>query len=456
MPDNTTLNPAVIAGGPVIRTDEVAGVQFPVSKIVLGDDGVDGGFVAPANPLPAHDAALQTALVGAGGKSLTDLHASLATLQGYVDGLEPLATLLNGYVDGIEALIAATNGYVDGLEALLSGTLAVSAAALPLPAGAATSAKQDTQANLLAGGLPAALGISGGLKTEPQATFFPAAGTLQNAQAANANGATYDVRGLATVLLTVTGTFTGFVNWEVSDDDATWYPLFAERVYDPTTNPLLALSSNQTNMVWNVNVSGWKSFRARTSSMSAGNVTVVAQGSVTPRPYLLIRAGQWSLGNGAEPGFNNSTPDGMAAGFKSFIQTAMPVLYNGAAWDRQRNHQDLTALVSAARTGTLNSADLTNHNAQALHLVIDVTAIVSTPSVVFTVQGKDALSGQYYTILTSAAIVGVGTTILRVFPGAVAAANLTANDRIPRTFRVLATHGNANSITYSVGYSLLN
>ena len=131
------------------------------------------------------------------------------------------------------------------------------------------------------------------------------------------------------------------------------------------------------------------------------------------------------------------------------------LIFNGTTWDRVRNNTDGTALASAARTATANSADLVNYNGKGLHVVIDVTAITATPSVVFTIQGKDALSGQYYTVLASAAITATGTTILRVHPGLTAAANTVANDLIPRTWRVNAVHADGDSITYSVGYSLV-
>lgn len=64
---------------------------------------------------------------------------------------EGAAGLVNYHVDAdraaLLAAIAAVLGSVDGLEALLGGTLAVSASALPLPAGAAT---QATLASILA------------------------------------------------------------------------------------------------------------------------------------------------------------------------------------------------------------------------------------------------------------------------------------------------------------------
>lgn len=147
-------------------------------------------------------------------------------------------------------------------------------------------------------------------------------------------------------------------------------------------------------------------------------------------------------------------PHNLASG--SVPALNMPLEFNGATWDRRRCNQDGTAFASAARTGTPGAFDGVNHNAKGLHLVIDVTALASTPSVVFKVQGKDSLSGKFYDILTSAAVTAIGTVVLKVYPGLTGTANLIANDILPRNFRVIATHANGNSITYSVGYSLIN
>ena len=111
---------------------------------------------------------------------------------------------------------------------------------------------------------------------------------------------------------------------------------------------------------------------------------------------------------------------------------------------------------SLARTATHSSNDIKNYaDAESLVLVIDCTAITASPSVVFTIEGKDPSSGKYYTILASAAIVGTGTTILRVNTDLTAAANTVAKDMLPAVWRVTATHANANSITYSVGASMI-
>jgi hypothetical protein len=51
MADNTTINPG--SGGDTLRTDDVGGgVKVPVSKIITGGDGIDGGFVGMSNPFP--------------------------------------------------------------------------------------------------------------------------------------------------------------------------------------------------------------------------------------------------------------------------------------------------------------------------------------------------------------------------------------------------------------------
>ena len=147
--------------------------------------------------------------------------------------------------------------------------------------------------------------------------------------------------------------------------------------------------------------------------------------------------------------------DGLTNTLPSLAVLNLPELFNGTSWDRYRNNTDITLLASAARTATTASSDLTNYNGTGVHVVIDVTAASATPSVVCTIQGKDALSSQYYTILASAAITGTGTTVLRVFPAATAAANTVANDIIPRTWRLNCVHADGDSITYSIGASVI-
>jgi hypothetical protein len=119
-------------------------------------------------------------------------------------------------------------------------------------------------------------------------------------------------------------------------------------------------------------------------------------------------------------------------------------------------NEALSILLSDARVDDPSIPDFTNHQHKGLHLIIDVTAIDANPSVVFTIKGKDPISGKYYTILASAAIVGTGTTVLKVYPGITVTANLSVSDHLPLDWTVTAVHADGDSITYSLTAQLLN
>ena len=119
------------------------------------------------------------------------------------------------------------------------------------------------------------------------------------------------------------------------------------------------------------------------------------------------------------------------------------------------NNFNSIVLASAARIATNNSEDLTNSGHKGCHVIIDVTVDPDSASIVPTIQGLDSVSGKYYTLLVGNAITAVGTTVLRIYPGLTASANVIANDIVPSKFRILMTHADADSITYSVAVSLV-
>jgi hypothetical protein len=98
-----------------------------------------------------------------------------------------------------------------------------------------------------------------------------------------------------------------------------------------------------------------------------------------------------------------------------------------------------TPYASAARTATPTAVVINARNYTKLRLVMDATAVTSTPSVTVTVEVFDTASGKWCTLLTSSAIATVSTNILTLVEG------LTGQ------VRITCTHGNANSITYSLG-----
>lgn len=123
--------------------------------------------------------------------------------------------------------------------------------------------------------------------------------------------------------------------------------------------------------------------------------------------------------------------------------------------------RNITLLASTERTATVNTDHIHNaaidgHPIRGVKVTLDVTTTSATPSVTFTIQGVDPTSGSYYTVLASSAITTVSTTTLTVYPGITAAANVSASDVMPTTWRLNCAHSDADGITYSASADLLS
>jgi hypothetical protein len=118
------------------------------------------------------------------------------------------------------------------------------------------------------------------------------------------------------------------------------------------------------------------------------------------------------------------------------------------------SNKNVALLASASRTVTTPSPTQLNDSRRGCHVTVDITVNTGgLGSITATIEGQDPASGKWYTILASAVLTAVGTVVLRVYPGLVVAANLAANDILPRTWRVNVVANNANPVTYSVGSS---
>jgi hypothetical protein len=104
---------------------------------------------------------------------------------------------------------------------------------------------------------------------------------------------------------------------------------------------------------------------------------------------------------------------------------------------------------SVARTADPVAVEVNEPSYDGCRIIIDVTAITSTPSVVFNVEAFDDASGKWVLLLASAAIATVVTVVLAIGPTITPAANVAAQAVLPRRWRVRPVHGNANSITYT-------
>lgn len=116
-------------------------------------------------------------------------------------------------------------------------------------------------------------------------------------------------------------------------------------------------------------------------------------------------------------------------------------------------------LASAARTATptipvITSATLavSTKAMTDLQVIIDVTAVTSTPSVQPALQAQDPVSTKWYDLVASiAAITATGTTVLSFGENTPVVANLGNQGFIPDNIRLTLTHADTDSITYSVG-----
>jgi hypothetical protein len=113
-----------------------------------------------------------------------------------------------------------------------------------------------------------------------------------------------------------------------------------------------------------------------------------------------------------------------------------------------------TYLTSAGRTTTQTQGDQANTLYKGVAVVLDMT-VVGTGSVTLEIDVKDPASGKYIALLTGAAVITNVTNVYTVYPGAPVTTNVSANAQIWATWRIKVTANNANSATYTVGYTLL-
>lgn len=139
-------------------------------------------------------------------------------------------------------------------------------------------------------------------------------------------------------------------------------------------------------------------------------------------------------------------------------QLVRPVDATGADLPVPANINTAALITHTAASAGVSGADQTNLNARGLLLGINITAGTGTsPTLQVIVEGKDAVSGTYYQLLASAAIAATpGFTLLSLYPGLTAAANLVANQVLPRTWRVRTVIGGGTpAVTATVGASVI-
>ena len=111
------------------------------------------------------------------------------------------------------------------------------------------------------------------------------------------------------------------------------------------------------------------------------------------------------------------------------------------------NQSFVSAVRNASFVGDDNVKVSDKHGCK---VILDVTSVPTIDTVQLIIEGKDKLSGKYWTILSAAARVAVGTDILTVLPGIAVTANVSASDALPDVYRARVVHSAGSNFTYSL------
>lgn len=119
-----------------------------------------------------------------------------------------------------------------------------------------------------------------------------------------------------------------------------------------------------------------------------------------------------------------------------------------------------TALESAARTATTQTADIDALGASSILVYLNISAASGTGGLSVGVRGKDPVSGNYASLGTSSTYTTTGIRVFAFGRGVGAYTNMNfvwggIGVPIPDTLRIEIAHADASSYTYSVGYCLV-
>lgn len=112
------------------------------------------------------------------------------------------------------------------------------------------------------------------------------------------------------------------------------------------------------------------------------------------------------------------------------------------------------ALASGARTTTQTLGPYPEVDAggevRAVEVVLNLTAFTTAASLTLSIEEDVTGAGTWVTSIAGVAVTANGASRIRLGPDFPISANASQTGLIPGRWRVVVTHGNANSHTYSV------
>lgn len=128
---------------------------------------------------------------------------------------------------------------------------------------------------------------------------------------------------------------------------------------------------------------------------------------------------------------------------------------------KNANSDNITVLSIASGTTTQTSPDQTNTNFRGAYIIVNVTTLTgASPTLTPKIQGKDPVSGQYFSLLlATTAISAAGTFVYLIYPNAAAGTQgvtQSSGFALPHTWNVVMTvGGTVSNEVYTVAASYL-
>lgn len=102
--------------------------------------------------------------------------------------------------------------------------------------------------------------------------------------------------------------------------------------------------------------------------------------------------------------------------------------------------------LSQERATSATHGPFDNQDGRGLTAVIDITGRDGSTTLTATILGYDPVSGKTWTLLASSALSSTATTVLKVFPGSAVSANASANDQLPKQFKIKTEVANGTNL----------
>jgi hypothetical protein len=391
MADNTQINSPTTSGD-VIATDDVSGVKHQLVKVEFGVDGAATRVTAAA-PLP----------VDASGSPTLPLPTGAATSGNQATEITALAQL---HTDLIAPTPAGSNviGHVitdTGSTTAVTGNVAITAASLPLPTGAALETGGNlativTNTNKIpslgqttaSASVPVTAASDGISQTlTGQASLTNTVNNILPSGTAGTTGLDVSKFRSFTVQINSTGTGGNYV-FEASNDNSNWvvFPVYNGFSTAPAPTVTNITASNANIMFHgaimfpflrcriNATITGG-SIQAITflsDKPLATSQTVVTQGSganLTANVNTLTTITQVLASAAAADGKANPT---MGA------WQSIPYQFNGTTWDREYANWNTTTGDTGAKVAAGNGATQTNFNARGATITLLLGTVTGT------------------------------------------------------------------------------